>query len=195
MLHVICTVYQRCETLKVLVGSFLLQTNPEWKLHVVHDGPAPDNIKAFMAQFQTNPQVEFTETDKVRGLWGHPNRKIMLSKLQYSCKDFVLITNDDNYYVPKFVEIMLRSANSMMTGMTYCDTLHSYMNYNVLKTRIKVNFVDMGSFIVRVDIAKRVGFKHEHLQADGQYAVECAQQCSKLKLQLKYIPLALFIHN
>jgi len=197
MLHVICTVYQRTEPLKVLISSFLLQTNPDWRLYIVHDGPAPLEIKNYMVQYIDMPCINFIETDSVTGSFGHPNRQLMLKKIAYSHKDFILITNDDNYYVPKFVEYMLRCAMARVgtIGMVYCDTVHSYLDYRVLKTRLEVNYIDMGSFIVRADIAKKVGFNHIHFAADGQFAIECAQFCRRMKLTTTYLDKPLFVHN
>jgi hypothetical protein len=150
-----------------------------------------------MDQLKHDTRISFIQTEKVNGFWGHPNRKMMLSKIQYSHSDFLLITNDDNYYVPRFVEFMTMAAirRNGAVGLVYCDTIHSYMGYDILKTKMQVDYIDMGSFIVRVDVAKKTGFNGTHLQADGQFAVECGQMCRKLKLCMEYISKPLFVHN
>ena len=196
MLNVICTVYQRVEPIKILIGSFLVQSSSKWKLYIIHDGPAPEKLKEYMAQYKNNNFIEFTETEKVNGYWGHPNRNIMLRKMILNHSDFLLITNDDNYYVPKFVEYFLLSASrGPKTGMVYCDMIHSHLEYGVLKSRIEIGFVDMGSFIVRIDVAKKVGFKYINMAADGQFAIDCHKLCRKMKLRVNYIEKPLFVHN
>lgn len=197
MLQVICTVFNRCETLKILVSSFMVQTNQDWNLHIVHDGPAPKEIKDYISQYSENKKIKFIETPHVTGYYGHLNRRMMLKLMPYNHNDFLLITNDDNYYVPKFIEYMMQiaQAHAGRTGMVYCDTLHSYLNYNVLKSKPVINYIDMGSFIVRMDIAKKVGFNHVTFTADGHFAVECAAYCRKIRVNVAYIDKPLFVHN
>ena len=176
-----------------MIDCFIVQTDVRWNLHIVHDGPAPDDIKDIIALYD-DPRITFCETPQRNGLWGHPNRKWMIEQLPNNFSDYVLITNDDNYYVPTFVERFLAEGNRH-TGFIYCDTVHSYMDYEVLKTRIKECEIDMGSFAVRIDVAKKVGFKHMYEQADGRYAEECAIECLKHQLRVAYLPKAYFIHN
>jgi hypothetical protein len=53
----------------------------------------------------------------------------------------------------------------------------------------------MGSFIVRLDVAKKIGFTSYCEVADGIYAEECAAECKKQGLQIMGINKSLFIHN
>ena len=53
----------------------------------------------------------------------------------------------------------------------------------------------MGTFIVRFDIAQKVGFNHDHFSADGVYATECDLYCKARGLRTVYIQRPLFIHN
>jgi len=196
MIHIICVAYKRVIPLRILIDSFLNQTDPRWRLYIIHDGPAPDDVRAVTNQYN-DQRIRFEESEQRNGYWGHPNRRKMLEKLVFNRTDYLLMTNDDNYYVPRFVEMMLsRTKNGLdKTGMVYCDTVHNYSNYDVLKTKMKTGSVDMGSFITRVDIAKKIGFKYVVVEADGKFAEECAMYCRKYKLEVKYIPKALFIHN
>ena len=161
-------------------------------LHIIHDGPAPKEIHAVMSLYN-DPRILYEETPQVNGSWGHPNRQMMIKKMVLNHRDYLLITNDDNIYVPEFVNFMLKKANGY-AGIVYCDTIHSYMGYDTLKTQLKENFIDMGSFIVRIDVARRVGFNHFHLSADGTYAERCASYCKNTKLPILYIPKSLFVH-
>jgi hypothetical protein len=192
-LHVLCVAYQRSVELGILIGSFLTQTDHRWTLSIVHDGTVPEDIKRVI-DYHKDLRVRFDNTPECNGLWGHPNRAMMLDRLAGACDDFVLITNDDNYYVPMFVQLFLEQCRADV-GMVYCNTVHSYMKYDILYTRVKENMIDMGSFIVRQSVAKAVGFKHRHEQADGRYAEECATYCNQHRLRVIYIDKALFIHN
>ena len=198
-LNIVCVAFERTIPLRILLDSLLVQTDARWDIKIIHDGPASKKVKDIVGLpcYTADPRINFTESPARYGKWGHPNRKNGLSGLAYNHSDFVLITNDDNYYVPMFVEIMLRTANSRAgkVGMVYCDTVHSYQKYSVLSSRIAVGSIDMGSFIVRNDIAKKVGFVHNQIDADGMYASECAAFCRKIKLAAVHVEKPLFVHN
>lgn len=195
-LHILCTSFQRPIQQRILIDSLIVQTKPFWKLYIIHDGPAPMQLRHIVNEYE-DLRIKYFETETVVGQWGHPNKKKLLDMIPRNHSDFVLMTNDDNYYVPKFVEMMTRRCGSFARkiGMVYCDTAHSYTQYDVLKTQLKENLVDMGSFIVRVDIAKKIGFDASHFSADGAYAEACANLCKRLRLEMIYIPKVLFIHN
>lgn len=193
-IHVIVTAYERPTRLRILVDSFLTQTNPNWMMYVVHDGPASDLVRNVMSEYKNDERIIFEESPVREQNYGHPIRRRMIKQVQGRPEDYLLITNDDNYYVPTFVHEFLRKGNRM-TGLIYCNTLHSYMGYDVLQTKLKENYVDMGSFVVSLPIAKRVGFRHNDLSADGKYAVECAHYCKRIRLGVSYINKCYFIHN
>lgn len=194
MLHIICTVFGRAIHLRRFIDCIYLQTDKNWILHIIHDGPPSEDVKAIMTLYR-EPNIFFQSTPQVNGHYGHPNRQLVLKELILNHKDYVMITNDDNMYVPVFVEYFLKECQKENVGMVYCDVIHSYMGYNILKTEIRENHIDMGSFIVKLDVAKRVGFTHLHFSADGTYAVACANHCRVRRLKIVYIPKALFIHN
>ena len=192
-LHIIATVYNRVDPIQRLIYDFRCQTNPNWTLHVIQDGPEFKDTQKFVKSLK-DPRVTFITTRKVNGHFGFPNRDMMIKKIKGEPGDFVLHTNDDNQYVPVFVDMFLRNCNEK-TGFIFCNTLHSYFHYEILYTRIKVCYIDMGSFIVRLDVARAIGFSQVSEVADGIYAEECAAECRKRGLDIKVINKALFIHN
>jgi hypothetical protein len=192
-LHVIATAFRRPIETRRLVYDFLCQTNKDWNLRIIHDGPPPEGLDKFVSSLG-DPRIEFDYTKKINGFWGHPNRAMMLQETKGEADDYVLITNDDNQYVPLFIKMMLEVCSSNV-GLVFCNTVHNYFNYDVLHTRLKVGCIDMGSFIVKLDVAKQVGFNHTVEVADGLYAEECAAECVKRGLRMIGIPRPLFIHN
>jgi len=194
ILHVIMVAYCKAIPLRCAIDSFKLQTRKDWILHIVHDGPAPGDVWDVINLYKDDSRIQFEFTPVRNGEWGHPNRRMILRKLPLNHRDFVLITNDDNYYVPKFVEFFMRECHKAV-GMVYCDTVHSYEQYNVLISEPRENAIDMGSFIVKLDVAKKVGFNGTHLSADGSYAEECANYCRRVRLGVKHINKPLFVHN
>lgn len=192
-LHIIATAYHRPTEIRRLVYDFLCQTNKQWSLRIIHDGPPPVDVRNFIMSLK-DPRIELDYTKKINGFWGHPNRAMMLQDTQGDKEDYVLITNDDNQYVPMFIHKMFEHCGPKV-GMVYCDCVHNGLDYNVLQSRIKVGWIDMGSFIVKLDLAKKVGFNHTVEVADGIYAEECAAECRKRGLMIVGIPRPLFIHN
>lgn len=198
ILKIIAVSYRRPIALRLLCDSFRVQTNPNWELHICHDGSYPggdlDLITNQEPKISDDKRIFFYNSAKRKGEYGHPNRKQMLDRLECKDDDFILLTNDDNYYVPHFVERVM-SAAAKTVGMVYCDMLHNYYSYEVLRTELAVNHIDMGAFAVRASVAKKVGFNSTKFEADGIYAVECMRYCQEKGLRTIKIKGILFVHN
>ena len=190
-LKILVVAYQRVIPLQILIDCFLVQTDAKWEMHIIHDGPAPEEVKNIIPD---DSRVNFYETKQRMKNYGHPNRRYLLNTIAVKPDDFILITNDDNYYVPMFVQFMRHEAK-LGVGVVYNDCLHNYYQYNVLKSRMQIHYIDMGSFIVRADVAKTVGFTSDAFHADGIYAEACAGYCNCHSLAIKYVPRSLFVHN
>ena len=191
-LQVLCVAYNRPIELMELCICFLRQTNPNWELTIMYDGVVPKQISDIMGLFG-DERIHFMHSPTRNGNYGHPNRKTMLEGLQCDSNDFVLMTNDDNVYVPIFVDVMLGATES--AGVVMCNTLHSYTKYLPHISELRECGIDMGAFIVRADVAKSVGFNHIHFSADGKYAEECGLYCKEKGLGIKHVQHLLFIHN
>lgn len=192
-LHVIVVAYHRPVPLRILIDSFIVQTCPDWVMTIIHDGPAPESVKAIIKQYNDS-RISFIDSDAESGNHGFYIRQSITGMLSEEKANFVLHTNDDNYYVPLFVEFMLRQINDE-TGIVFCDTIHSHQEYNLQHTDLKVSSIDIGAFIVRLSIAKEVGFTHNTYAFDGYYAEECRDYCLNKGFTSLHILKPLFIHN
>jgi glycosyltransferase involved in cell wall biosynthesis len=190
-LQVIVIAYRRAIPLRSLIDSFLRQTNPDWQMTIIHDGPAPDDVKKVIASYN-DPRITFTDTEEETGNHGFFIRGAVLPLLPDN--GFVLNTNDDNQYVPRFVEFMLKEASEGI-GIVFCDTVHSHQEYNLQVSELKVSGIDMGAFIVRLDIAKEAGFTHNTYAYDGYFAEDCLKVCVNKGLRAFHIRKPLYIHN
>lgn len=194
ILKVIMVAYQRVIPLRIAIDSFLVQTDPNWELHIIHDGPAPDEVRQVVSD-RKDHRIHWRETPSRNGLWGHPNRALMLQAIKTDPDDFILITNDDNYYVPIYVHEVRRMFMNNV-GMIYYKALHNYWSYAVHNSYPRENGIDMGSFVVRAEIAKQVGFRHVHASADGRYCEECLDQCKATgRVAMPIADIVLFVHN
>lgn len=194
-LHVIVIAYDRPVGLRCLIDCFILQSCPDWVMTIVHDGPASFAVRQVASLYENDRRVAFMETAGREGNWGHANRQRMLQVIMGDPGDFVLITNDDNYYIPRFVEYMFEEISKGGVGMAYCDFLHHTLHYINMISQPKLNYIDMGAFIVELKLAQEVGFNHDVAGADGLFAEECNAKCIERGLKSIHIPKTLFIHN
>lgn len=162
-------------------------------MYIIHDGPAPETVTDVVTEFE-DKRLILCETKERKANYGHPNRKMMLEQIPAEPDDLILLTNDDNYYVRIFVDTMLKTATRTV-GMVYCDMLHNYYNYDILKTELRINKIDMGAFVVKADIAKKIGFNSMKFEADGIYCEACVKECVRNGLRVLKVEKVLFVHN
>ena len=193
-LHVICAAYQRIIPLRILIDSFVVQTNPNWKLYVIHDGPMPEELHDIRDLYAKDERISFSSTKKRIGHSGFPNRDMMIKSIEGDPGDFVMSTNDDNYYVPTFVDEMLKEV-APGVGIVYCNMIHSHFGYTPLYTTLKVYYIDMGAFAILLPLAKKVGIMNITDIADGLFAQDCLAECNATGLATKKVEKILYIHN
>ena len=202
-LKIICVAYDRPIQLRILIDCFLVQTCPNWELSIIYDGEPPvwyvklkNEYGKVIYYHNKKRRVHFYNSETRMENFGHVNRNAMLKELTGTKDDFLLMTNDDNYYVPVFVETFLNNCHDDV-GFVYCNTLHSYpqWNYRVHHSKIKQCDIDMGCFIIRFDIAQEVGFNFMHHSADGMYAEQCKILCDRNELNVIKLDSVYFIHN
>lgn len=199
VIEIICVTYKQYGSLSILVQSFLNQTVPNWRLHVIHDGPD----EAFVAQMQTycaeDDRIKFSWTAERSNDWGHSLRD---EGLRSSTGDYILITNGDNYYVPKFLEfIMIEVSNSNPDVVIY-DMIHSHDRpggrdlpaYSFFETEFSRCNIDMGAAVVKGELARLAGFSDRTHDADATY-FEAILAVTQKVLKVAKIHRVLFIHN
>jgi hypothetical protein len=195
-IHVLCFAYERHIPLRILIDSFVLQTYSNWNLKVIHDGPASDSVLSTL-QLYSDPRIKYIIPPIQLGKWGNDHRKYFLDKLEADDNDFVLLTNDDNYYVPRFIELITKEleANTNV-GIIYCDTVHNHLVYSGQVSEIEVGKIDGGCILVKADIAKKIGYVNVDLgHADGLYALDCAKYCKDNNYNIIHLSKFLFVHN
>jgi hypothetical protein len=128
--------------------------------------------------------------DKRYNDWGHTPRE--LGKQQCRGK-YVIMSGDDNYYVPTFVSEFEKTINSYtQPGMIYWDMVHSHYDYSYFKCSPGFNQIDMGAFATRNDLAQQIVLNTSYA-ADGEYVEEF-----KIKFpqeNIIKIPKVLYVHN
>ena len=99
--------YSRTNHLITIIGSLMAQTNPNWIAHIVVDCPPIESINRIkqIEKFFNDPRLTFTYLDERYNDWGHTPRNIGLEK---ATEEWVVMTGEDNYYAPVFVNEFLK---------------------------------------------------------------------------------------
>lgn len=195
MIEFIIPTYNRPYQLLTIIGSILSQTNTNWKIHVVADAPyiGYETIKEL---FSNIDKIKFTELSGPHNDWGHTPR---VYGLENATEEWIAMTGDDNYYTPNFVETFLSRINPDINFM-YCDMLHNHNTehtpaYHYFDAKPEVNYIDIGNFITRTEMAKLISFNKGSYAADGEFVEKYIERFCKEPHNIKKIKQALYIHN
>jgi len=189
--------YQRPDLIRCLLWSLASQTSKDFKISVYHDGPS-DVIRGIIEGFKsevTNLEVSYFDSNTRFNDYGHSLREIALARCETK---LMLLTNDDNYYVPTFVEEIL-SQDWENADIVYFDMVHNHkiydlpnpIGYQTLITEPRVNRIDMGSFAFRTELGKKAGFADKSHSADGYFF----EKMLALGARIIKIKKVLFVHN
>jgi len=188
LVEFIIPTYDRLLPLKSMLASLAAQTDPDWGAMVMIDNNVPQpQIHAMVDEFK-DPRIRCVYMTKRYNDWGHTPRE---HGKQLSVADYIIMTGDDNYYTPNFVE-ELRKATTTKPGMVYWDMVHSHYHYQYFVCEPTINVIDMGAFATRKDIAHQIPLG-THYAADGFFIEE-------IKKRFPYEPKVkiakvLFVHN
>jgi glycosyltransferase involved in cell wall biosynthesis len=184
--------YARINHLITIIGSLMAQSNPNWTAHVVADGPEEDVKEAMktIVEFFNDDRIKLTILPERHNDWGHTPRQYGLDN---ATEEWVIMTGEDNYYVPEFVNIMLEEGNN--NHFVYCDMVHNWTNkqYIPILSKLELGKIDMGSFMTKTNMAKKIKLKNKQEWADW-YFVEDFQKKYKFA-KYKKINRILYVHN
>jgi hypothetical protein len=200
MIDIVIVAYKRYHEMHVILNSFLAQTRQDFKIRVMHDG-YDEKMDMILKQYKNDyPDKIDYEFSQVRyNDWGHSLRAIGITKAE---SKYILITNDDNYYCYRFLEIMLDELEKKDGDIIYCDMIHGHERpggrplprYSFFKTSPSINNIDTGAFIVKTELAKQVGFRVKNIsEGDGVYFEDLLK--TKDNINLLKVNQVLFYHN
>jgi hypothetical protein len=194
VLDIIAITYNQNECLKCFIQSIKCQSNTNWRLFIIHDGPNTE-LKNSLQQnnYLENNKIIFIEHPVRTQTHGHLLRRWGLENLVTN--QYVLITNADNYYTPNMVEEILKCKEDFI----YFDCVHSHTtefnnnksSYGHMNCKLLANQIDMGCVAVKSTIAKQVGFNSTSYSADWDYF----NSILRLNPSIIKINKILFVHN
>lgn len=182
--------YKRVNHLMCIISSIAAQTSPNWKIHVVSDASPDDILNKVIDYWKDEERIKFTILDKRYNDWGHTPRNFGLNE---SKEEWVVMSGEDNYYAPIFVEEFLKEADKE-TNFVFCNmvTNHNNQQYIPMQCRIAFGVIDIGCFMVRPELAKQTGIELKYREvADWVLADKYSKKFNGIK-QIKKI---LYVHN
>ena len=183
--------YDRTDHLMCILNSLCSQTSDRWIAHVVADCPPENSLDKIMNYFDGDERIKFTILPVRHNDWGHTPRNY---GLEHATEEWVVMTGEDNYYVPTFVKTFLDVATPS-THFIFCDMVHNWVNnqYIHLKSNIAFGQIDIGNFASKRKYASQLKLNTSINQADWLFIENYLTKFPEGKI--KYIPKTLYVHN
>ena len=198
-LTIVCVAYKRYQNIQVLIHSLLAQTVQNFKLLILHDA-YDEQMDVLLSQYKArNPSlIDYAFTEVRHNDFGHTLREIGIRLVD---TPYLLLTNDDNYYCPIFVENMMQALHAHQADLVLCDMIHSHNNpgghqqppYSLLKTAPQPGSIDIGCFIVKSSLAKQVGFRDKRHDGDATFFADILSKNPQIRVAK--VNQVLFVHN
>jgi hypothetical protein len=110
-----------------------------------------------------------------------------------STEEWVIMTGEDNYYVPEFVNSMLVEGKNQ--HFVYCDMVHNWINqeYIPIKTKLNLGHIDIGAFMVKTNLAQKIKLRVNEEWADWYFVEEFVNKFKHANI--KKVNKVLYVHN
>ena len=187
LVEFIIPTYYRPHLLKAMLASLVAQYDGDWGALVMIDNDKNEEIENVCTMFE-DERIRWVYMDRRYNDWGHTPRE---QGKQMSQADYIIMTGDDNYYTPNFVE-ELRKAAVNLPALIYWDMVHSHFDYQFFGCHLNMGQIDMGAFATRKDVAHDI-YLGTHYAADG-FFIEEFKKNHRHKGVMK-IDKVLFVHN
>lgn len=183
--------YNRVDHLMCLLNSLCAQTNDNWVAHVIADCPPQGTLDKVMKYFKGDDRFMFTILPDRYNDWGHTPRNI---GLEMAKEEWVVMTGEDNYYTPVFVDEFLKVVTPN-SHFIYCDMVHNWLNFDYihLKSKPVMDHIDIGNFMTKSKYAKQLKLDTTLPAADGKFVEEYLQKFPTGTIT--YIKKILYVHN
>lgn len=191
-LIIVC--YKRYNEIQCLLYSLLSQTCGDFEAIIIHDG-YDEKHEGIVKPYLEDNRFKYLFTDVRYNDWGMSLRNV---GLEIANGDWIINTNDDNYYVPIYLEELKKSLTiDPDSNFIYYDCVLSHNNlinhnkkdYGLLIPQIRSCYIDMGQFAVKKDIIVKHKFNSVFV-GDGDLI-----ESMKHELKPSYIDKILFVHN
>lgn len=187
--------YERTGHLMSLIGSLIAQTNPNWKAHIVTDCP-PDHVTDRIENLIyhiNDDRIVYTKLSKRYNDWGHTPRNY---GLETATENWIVMTGEDNYYMPLFVEEFLKAIRPK-THFVYSNMVHNLTNnsYMPVKTKIQLGWIDIGCCMYEKQYIKDIRLDTTYPESDYTFLEKYLLGLSGEPTPIIKIDKVLYVHN
>jgi hypothetical protein len=153
------------DRLQALLLSLRRQRYTNWQAIAVTDGP--DVEAAAMVKAMGDGRVTVLQTAERKGRWGHPHRREGLEACQGA---FVGMANDDDYYVPGYLEQMVNALEWNSADLALCYMAHGYHGWSAcIASAGEQSSGDVGNWIARAELVKANPWEGDQFDSDQKY--------------------------
>ena len=184
--------YSRTEHLFTIVCSLLSQSNPNWKAHIVGDCVPNDNLERIHSFLNVinDDRIKFTNLPDRYNDWGHTPRNY---GLEHSTEEWTIMTGEDNYYVPTFVDNMLKMSKDK--HFIFCQMVHNWVDDNYIPINCKVEYgqIDIGCYMFKTNMGKKIKLDTTFAQSDYKFITDFSSKYPLAKFGK--VEKILYVHN
>jgi hypothetical protein len=90
--------------------------------------------------------------------------------MQHATEDWVIMTGEDNYYMPVFVDHFLNSVTPQ-SHFVFCNMVHNWTDHQYYPIDCEPSWgkIDIGNFMVKRENGQRIRLDVKNEQADGEF--------------------------
>lgn len=198
-LSIVVVTYRQPMALQCLLSSLACQVVQNFEVLVYHDGPDAETRRLVERFAHPAGRFRYHETPVRHDDWGHSLRSLGIADAR---GEYLLITNGDNYYVPRFTEFVFQAIDRAGLDIALWDLVHSYSSpgrrtlscYTPFRVFPARYMVDIAAVMVRTALARRVGFPDRSHSGDASY-VERLLSLSDTRIRIGKVEKTLAVHN
>jgi glycosyltransferase involved in cell wall biosynthesis len=191
VIEFIIPTYNRADNLVSILYSLISQTNKNWKAHVIIDNNSTILFDKVIDLLKDEHRIKFTCINGPHNDVGHTPRNY---GLENASEEWVVMTGDDNYYIPTFVSEVFNIIDED-TKFVYCDMIHNGYDYQFFNTHHSSHHIDIGNMIMKTELTKQFRLDKTKLDADGILCGEYIDANCKEENTIKKINKILYVHN
>ena len=157
----IVSAFNRPQHLRCLLASLTIQSEQSFEVIVTDNSPNAQNVPVINELHDSR----FCHVNAAKSnCYESANFGVTLAQGEYLC-----FPSDDNYYVPFFLELMLKQK----TDLIYCNMLHNprsphhHNEYRVIDVRPQISAIDKGGFLILRSKFHPFPWERSIIAADG----------------------------
>ena len=189
--------YQRPHHLMAMLSSLCSQTRICWRAHVIADAPTGEDLeklKKIIEYHKDDDRIRFTILPERHNDFGHTPRNYGLDHAQ---EEFIVMTGEDNYYMPTFVANFIDQAYDDNIHFYYCNMVHNWVDgtYPPIKTRIDQGMIDIGCYMFRRKHMGDIRLNPDYAESDYYFIQDYLNAIKSFSQDVVKIDKILYVHN